>query len=85
MNYKERAAKINWGFYYALKGHIVQSQGDHLDRVHSDQMVLKMIRRGDWSLLLETKSLKTTSRKTIRFGPLRSDGSHDSQEGGWLM
>jgi hypothetical protein len=31
--------------YYALNI-LVQAKGDHLDRVHSDQMVLEMIRRG---------------------------------------
>jgi hypothetical protein len=33
-----------------LKGHPAASQGNHLDRVHSDQMVLEMIRWGrlDW-------------------------------------
>ncbi len=34
------------GSYWALKGHPASSQGDHRDRVHSDQMVLAMIRRG---------------------------------------
>jgi hypothetical protein len=29
-----------------LKGHPAASQGDHLDQVHSDQIVLEMIRRG---------------------------------------
>jgi hypothetical protein len=28
---------------------LLQAKGDHLDRVHSDQMVLKMIRRRSWS------------------------------------
>ncbi len=32
-----------------LKGHPAASQVDHLDRVHSDQMVLEMIRWGGWS------------------------------------
>ena len=34
------------GSYWALKGHLSSSQGDHWDRVHSDQMVLAMVRRG---------------------------------------
>ena len=34
------------GSYEALKGHPASSQEDQLDRVHSDQMVLKMIRWG---------------------------------------
>jgi hypothetical protein len=29
-----------------LKGHLTSSQGDHWDWVHSDQMVLAMVRRG---------------------------------------
>jgi hypothetical protein len=37
------------GSYEALKGHPAASQGDHLDRVHSDQMILEIIRRGSWS------------------------------------
>ncbi len=34
------------GSYEALKGYPEACQGDHLDRVHSDQMLLEMIRRG---------------------------------------
>ncbi len=34
------------GSYWALKGHPASSQEDHRDQVHSDQMVLAMIRRG---------------------------------------
>jgi hypothetical protein len=34
------------GSYWALKGHPASSQGDHRDRVHSDQMVLAAIRQG---------------------------------------
>ncbi len=34
------------GSYWALKKHPASSQGDHRDRVHSDQMVLAIIRRG---------------------------------------
>ncbi len=34
------------GSYWALKRHPASSQGDHWDRVHSDQMVLAMIRQG---------------------------------------
>jgi hypothetical protein len=37
------------GSYYVLKGHPAAIQGDHLDRVHSDQMVLEMIKGGGWS------------------------------------
>jgi hypothetical protein len=28
------------------RGILLQAKGDHLDRVHSDQMVLEMIRQG---------------------------------------
>ncbi len=34
--------------YQALKGHPAAGQGDHLDRVRSDQMFLEIIRRGGW-------------------------------------
>jgi hypothetical protein len=34
------------GSFSVLKGHPAAGQGDHLDRVHLDQMVLVMIRRG---------------------------------------
>jgi hypothetical protein len=34
------------GSYWALKGHLTSSQGDHWDRVHSDQKVLAVVRRG---------------------------------------
>jgi hypothetical protein len=50
-SFKERIAGINYGSYYALKGHIAQNQGDHLDRVLSDQKVLEKIRRG-WLVLV---------------------------------
>jgi hypothetical protein len=56
---REKVSRINWESYYALKRHIEQSQGDHLDRVLSDQMVPEMIRQGDWSLLSKAQSLKT--------------------------
>jgi hypothetical protein len=44
------------------RGILHKAKGDHLDRVHSDQKVLEMIRHGGWSLLSEAKSLKTRSR-----------------------
>jgi hypothetical protein len=46
---------INWVSYHALKGHIAQAKGDHLDRVHSDQVVLEMIRRGRLFFVIEGK------------------------------
>jgi hypothetical protein len=44
-----------------LKDILHKAKGDHLDRVHSDQMVLQMIGGGDWSFLSEAKSPKTNS------------------------
>jgi hypothetical protein len=44
-----RVAGILQVSYYELKGHSVVGQGDHLDRVHSDQKVLKLIR---WGMLV---------------------------------
>jgi hypothetical protein len=46
------------GSYWALKGHLTSSQGDHWDRVHSDQMVLTMVRRGRYSQITENCRLK---------------------------
>jgi hypothetical protein len=37
---------------------LLQAKGDHLDRVHSDQMVPEMIRQGGWSG--RTKALRRT-------------------------
>jgi hypothetical protein len=61
VKYKERVARVNWGSYYALN-----ARGAHLDRVHSDQVVLEMIRGRGWSLSSEAKSLKTSSKKTVK-------------------
>ncbi len=45
---------------------LLQAKGDHLDRVHSDQMVLEMIRRGrlvrQSSSSAEAKSLKAKAK-----------------------
>jgi hypothetical protein len=47
-----------------LKGHITQAEGGHLARVHTDQMVLEVIRWGRLVLVIgiEAKSLRTSSR-----------------------
>ncbi len=62
------------GSYYALKGHPVASQGDHLDWAYSDQMVLEMIRRGEAGPVeqssAEAKRLKTKGHGTVRL-PLK--------------
>ncbi len=44
---------------------LYKAKGGHLDWVHSDQKVLKMIRRGGWFLLSEAKSLKLV-QETIK-------------------
>jgi hypothetical protein len=44
-----RAAEIFWVPTMRSREILLQAMGDHLDRVHSDQMVLEMIRRGGWS------------------------------------
>jgi hypothetical protein len=41
-----RVAGILWVPTMCSKYILHQAKGDHLDRVHTDQMVLKMIRRG---------------------------------------
>jgi hypothetical protein len=59
-----------------------KTNGDHLDWVHSDQMV--RVDQVRWSFLPEAESLKTSSKKTIRLESTycRSGGSRDSQAGG---
>jgi hypothetical protein len=81
----KRVARINSGSYYALKGHIAQSQGRS-----SWNSTLRSGGSGDkqgggWSLLSEAKSLKTNSKKAIRLKSTRSDGSRDSQVSGWSV
>jgi hypothetical protein len=41
-----RVAGILWVPTMHSRDILLQAKGDHLDRVHSDQMVLEMIRRG---------------------------------------
>ncbi len=49
---------------------LLQDKGNHLDRVHSDQMVLEMIRQGRLvrysSSSAEAKSLKIRVKGTVR-------------------
>jgi hypothetical protein len=40
------AARILWVLTMRSREILHHAKGDHLDRVHSDQMVLEMIRRG---------------------------------------
>jgi hypothetical protein len=53
-----------------LKEHPAASQGDHLDRVHSVQMVLEMIRRGNWSGRVE-------AQRRLKVSKLRAKGLFD--------
>jgi hypothetical protein len=50
--YKEKVAGINWVSYYDSRDMLHKAKWDHLDRVHSDQMVLEMIRRGKLVLFM---------------------------------
>jgi hypothetical protein len=70
--FKERVPRVIKGPSMHSKDKLRKAKGDHLDRVHSDQMVLKMTGRGGWSFLLEAKSLKTNSKKTIRLNSTRT-------------
>jgi hypothetical protein len=63
-----------------------QAKGDISDRVHSDQMVLGIVRQEAGSQKRLLKALKTNL--THQGGPsgsspLRSDGSRDGMTGGW--
>ncbi len=60
------------GSYWALKGHLTSSQGDHWDRVHSDQIVLAMISGGGWSgraVLSGGQESQTKGQGTVRLPP----------------
>ncbi len=65
-SFKERVARINYGPYYALMGHIAQGQGGS---PWSSPLRSEGSRHdsggGGWSILSEAKSLKTNSKKTI--------------------
>jgi hypothetical protein len=60
-----------------------KAKGDHLDRVHSDQMVLEVIRWG--RLVLFIRVSKLAQRRLSGLSPPKSDGSRDSQMGGWTV
>jgi hypothetical protein len=61
------------GSYWAPKGHPASSQGDHRNRVHSDQMVLAMIRPGEAGPVehssAEAKSPKLKAKGLSGFHP----------------
>jgi hypothetical protein len=65
MFFKDRVAGINWGSYYALKRHVAQGHRDHLDRVHSDQKILEMIRQGEAGPCYQSPRV-TNSKNTVR-------------------
>jgi hypothetical protein len=52
------------------RDNLQQAEGDHLDRVHSDQMILKMIGPGRLARYsqssAEAKSLKTRVKRTVQ-------------------
>ncbi len=50
------------GNLWALNGHIAQSQEGIFDRVHSDQKVLQVIRRGRVVLVIRGQESKASSR-----------------------
>jgi hypothetical protein len=64
---------------------VQQAKGDCPECVHSDQMVLGTVRWETGSRESWPKALKTKLAQGGLSGssPLRSDGSHDGQAGGW--
>jgi hypothetical protein len=80
-----RAAEILQAPTMCSRDILQQAKGDHLDRVHSVQMVLKMIRQGRLvqrtRSSAEAKSLKTRVKGTVRL-PRQLDSSRGSQTGG---
>jgi hypothetical protein len=61
------------------------AKGDHLDRVHSDQKDLKMIRQGKLVLVIGAQEFQNQLKGMSGSSPLRSDGSRESQVGGCFM
>ncbi len=64
-NWREltRVAGINWGILLGAPGtYCITPKGDHLDRVHSDQKVLEMIKRGRLVLVFCGQESQTSSR-----------------------
>jgi hypothetical protein len=57
-----RVTGINWGILLGAQGHIAQSQGDHLDLVHSGLKILEVIWWARLVLVIKAKRLKTSSR-----------------------
>ncbi len=72
--YVETVLQLN--FAWELKGIFMQAKGDYLNWVHSDQIVLEIVRRGGWAALMVAKS---NARGPSGSGPLGSDGSRDGQ------
>ncbi len=66
------------------RGVLLQVKGDCPDPVHSDQMVLRTVRREAGPHLRWLKALKNqgSSKRISGSSPLRSAGSRDGQVGG---
>jgi hypothetical protein len=47
-----RVARISWGPTGHSRDILHKAKGDHIDRVHSDQKVLEMIRQGRLILVI---------------------------------
>jgi hypothetical protein len=68
------------------KGMLRKAKGDHLDPAHSDQKVLEMIRQGEAGFCYRKPRVsKLTQRILSGLSSLRSDGSRESQVGGWSI
>ncbi len=67
------------------KGNAAQAKWDRPDRVHAGQMVLGTVRWQAGPRERRPKALKTKPAQEGPSGssPLRSDGLHDGQVGGW--
>ncbi len=58
-----------------------KAKGDYLDRVHTDQKVLEVIRRGRLVLVIRGQESQNQLKGPSGWKPPRSDGSHDGQAG----
>jgi hypothetical protein len=69
------------------RGKLYKAKGDSPNPVHSYHMALRTVRQEARPRERQPKMLKTKLAKGEPSGssPVRSDGSHDGQAGGWTM
>jgi hypothetical protein len=78
VQYKTIRPSYKWGSGESQVGVYMKATWDYQDQVHSDQMVLMIVREGGWTTWAIAKS---NSKGLSGSSPLKSDSSHDGQAG----